>query len=203
MASKIDYEINDAHLVSLVSENNDDAVDYLYQKYSPMIHKEINRVRSQAVALGIEIADLTQEAMLAFGNAINNFNEDENVKFITFATLCVRRKLLNFLTKYSTNKNLLMNYAIALDSRFNNSENTIIESLKDKGGNEPLNKMITTESLDEVSQLMLQKLSERERQTLLLNLQGKSIDEIARDLDLKPKQVYNLLYRGPKKLKAE
>ena len=84
MESKIDYTVNDSELVLFVRENVDDeAKDFLYDKYTPLIHKEINRVKKRAIALGVEMADLSQEAMLAFSHAINNFNEQDHKKKVS------------------------------------------------------------------------------------------------------------------------
>ena len=175
MVSKIDYELNDAKLINSIRENNDEAKDYLYTKYSPLIHKEINRVRPQAYVLGIDLSDLSQEAMLAFTNAINSYDENANVKFITFATLCIRRKLLNMLAKYSTNKNMAMKTSIPLDSNIEDSNSTLIDFLKDSDEKDPL---------------------------IQQSIQGKSVEEISKILNMTPKQIYNLIYRARGKIKS-
>ena len=90
-----DYEITDSELIQKINDNNEDAKDYLYERYSNLIHKEVNRVRKLGKDKGIEYSDLLQEAMLAFSEAINRYDDTNNVKFITFATLCIRRKLIN------------------------------------------------------------------------------------------------------------
>ena len=61
--------------------------------------------------------------------------------------------------------------------------------------------MLIDESLNEILSDLGTKLSDKERNAILLDIDGKSIDEIAMIMNLKPKQVYNLLYRGRKKLK--
>ncbi len=202
MVSKIDYELNDAKLINSIRENNDEAKDYLYTKYSPLIHKEINRVRPQAYVLGIDLSDLSQEAMLAFTNAINSYDENANVKFITFATLCIRRKLLNMLAKYSTNKNMAMKTSIPLDSNIEDSNSTLIDFLKDSDEKDPLNHMITNESIDEINKVILEKLSENERIAFQQSIQGKSVEEISKILNMTPKQIYNLIYRARGKIKS-
>lgn len=201
MELKTDQELSDSQLLFLIRESNEDAKDFLYEKYSPMIHKEINRVKNIAYTLGIDYADLSQEAMLGFSNAINYYNEDEPVKFLTFAILCVRRKLYNLFKKHTTNKNSFLK--ATLTERENEDNLSYIENLSDLIGYEPLNKMITEESIEETVRLIKEKLSDNEKKALLYNLEGKTVEETAKKMKMTSKQIYNLLYRARQKLKIE
>jgi len=200
MALKTEYELNDSKLLFLVGDNNEEAKNFLYEKYSPMIHKEINRVKSFAHSIGIDYADLSQEAMLGFSNALNNYNEDEDVKFITFAILCVRRKINNLLKKHLTAKNMFFKHSI-VPEQINEESSSYLENLSDLIGYEPLNKMITEESIEETVQKIKNKLSESEKKALLYNIEGKSIEDISAEMGMSQKQIYNLLYRARKKIK--
>lgn len=203
MESKIDYAVNDSELVLFVRENVDDeAKDFLYDKYTPLIHKEINRVKKRAIALGVEMADLSQEAMLAFSHAINNFNEQEDTKFMTFATIIIRRKLANYLNKFETKKNKTLGASVSMDAPFDDDgQSTFIETIEEAFSNEPLKKMITYETLKEVNRAIKDKLSEKEKVVLQYDLEGKSVSEIADITGLTTKQIYNLIHRARGKLK--
>lgn len=201
MESKIDYEISDSNLVISVRENNDDAKDYLYEKYSPLIHKEINRYKKKASILEIEFADLSQEAMLAFSHAINNYNEEEEVKFITFATLCIRRRLSNFVAKYTTNKNKIMTSSVALDAVMDDEKTSLVDQLKSVRFDDPLRKMINSETLSEVKKTIDEELSENEKIALGYDLDGRSSVEIADLMHMNTKQIYNLIHRARTKIK--
>lgn len=203
MELKTNYEIGDFELVYLVSENSDEAKDFLYEKYSPMIHKEINRVKKLAYTLGIDMADLTQEAMLAFSTAINNYNDEEETKFLTFATLCVRRKLQNYLDKYSTNKVKTYNSSVALDVEIGDKGEHLVDYLKDAEGRAPLNKLINEESLVKINKSIKEKLSENERLALGYALIGMEVPDIAEKMGKTQKGVYNLIYRARQKLKED
>lgn len=195
-----EYKITDSELIQKINDNNEDAKDYLYQKYSLLIHKEVNRIKKLGIQKGIEYNDLLQEAMLAFSEAINKYDDETNVKFITFATLCIRRKLINNLHKYSTQKEYINKNQIHLEDGLDDQK-PVSNVVSIKSGNEPLNKVLIEESLAETFKSLGTKLSDKERQAILLDIEGNSIDEIANIMNIKPKQVYNLLYRGRKKLK--
>jgi RNA polymerase sporulation-specific sigma factor len=203
MALKTNYYDNDYELIMQINENNEEAKDHLFEKYSALIHKEINQIWKEANAKGIEYNDLVQEAMMAFSEAINNYNESENVKFITFATLCIKRKLINMIKKYSTQKSIMQNNQIHLDNIKEGFNTTLTANISDIKGKEPLNKVITNESLKEINNIFSKKLSDNEKKAFMFMLNGESTENIAKIMNISTKQVYNLIYRARQKLKLK
>lgn len=201
MASKTEYEINDSELLMFVQENHEEAKDYLYEKFSPLIHKEINRVRKRAYALGVDFSDLSQEAMLAFSHAINGYNDEEESKFMTFAVLCIRRRLANYISKFDTAKSKSLASSLAIDATVDESLNTVADLIEEPVSTDPLKKVITNETLGEVKERIESKLSDNEKLALEYDLDGKSIEEIATLMEMSQKQIYNLIYRARYKIK--
>lgn len=201
MESRIS-EYNDEKILMFVRENNEEAKDFLYEKYSPLIHKEINRVKKKCLALGIEMADVSQEAMLGFSNAIGNYDGEEDTKFITFATICIRRRLGNYIASFETAKNKTMHDSIAFDATIDDTQVALIDRFQDMKNNDPLKKMINSESLKEVTKIIEEKLSDNERLALKYDLDGKSVEEIAEAMHMNNKQIYNLIHRARQKIKA-
>ena len=193
-----DYEVGDSELIFMVSENNEDAKDALYKKYKPLIEKEINNVKRSAYALKIDLQDLRQEALLGLSNAIYSYDESVGVKFITYATLCIRRKLSNLINKYGAQKNITFSNAYSIDDSTLDSD--YIPYLKDVPSKEPLNKIILDETLSEVQE-KYDKLTKLEKEVLGMYLYGNSIDDIAKVKDKTKKQIYNILYNARKKIK--
>ncbi len=190
---------NDSYLVHLVREFNDPAKDYLYEKYSSLIHSEINKFKTKAKTLDIDPFDLSQEAMLAFSHAINNYKDSEDTKFMTFATLCIRRRLSNFVSKYETNKSKMLSSTVALDKK-NIEGNSLIDSIEDETVRDPLSQIINEETLLEINK-SLKKLSGNEKMALQFYLMGKNANEIAEIMNMSLKQIYNLLHRARNKVK--
>lgn len=203
MELKTEYEINDSELVWHIRENaNDDAKDSLYEKYTPLIYKEIYRVKKRAMALGVELADLSQEAMLAFSYAINSFDEDADVKFVTYTTVVIRRKLANYLNKFETKKNKTMVEAVSMDAPVDDeNQSAFVETMEESVSTDPLRKMITNETLIEVNKAIKEKLSKNEKIVLQFDLDGKTIPEIVEMTGMSSKQIYNLIHRARSKLK--
>lgn len=202
MELRTNFDETDEKLFHFIS-SNDEVKDYLLEKYTPMIYKEINKVRKIAYILDVDFADLTQEAMLAFTNALNHYKGEEEVKFGTFATVCVRRKLVSYIKKFDTGKRYAEKNAYALEWEYPESDETLLTMLRESSSREPLNRIITDESLHEVSKRFKEKLSQNETIALVLSTEGISTSEIAEFLDVSPKQVYNLLYRARQKLKND
>lgn len=200
--TKCEYEVNDSKLVCYVREDNEEAKEALYRKYLPLLNKEINAYKTKAKILRIDEADLTQEAMLAFTYAINNFNDDGEAKFITFATICIRRKLYNFIAKFDTFKSRALERTLPLDAFLDNGDDyTYLDSFEDKHIRDPLAKMISMEALDEAFAIIEKELSQNERLALQYDVEGKSVKEIAKLMGMNQKQIYNLIHRARCKIK--
>ena len=200
MESKTNYKISDSELIYQINDNNEDAKNYLFQKYSPLIHKEVQKYTKEASIKGIEYKDLLQEGMLAFSEAINNFDEKENVKFITFATLCIKRRIINLLKKQSTNKEQILNNYLPLEAELI-PQKKVLDIVSDLEGKEPLNKLIVDESLKEVSENILNNLKPKEKTVYLDYLNGKKIEDISKDTGISTKTIYNIIYRVKQKIK--
>ena len=198
MESSKDYDLNDSHIIYLINENNEDAKEYLFSKYKPLINKEVNRVKKMAYKYNIEINDIKQEALLAFTNAINNYDDNENTKFITFATVCIRRKLISYINKHKTNKNKINIDSVTIDNSAG-EDMSLLDKLEDTT-KEPLNKLLTNEKLNETYK-KAKKLSKMEQTVLNYSLENKSAEEISKLMGINIKKVYNYLYRARLKLK--
>lgn len=197
MEQKINY--SDSELLLYVRENNQDAKDLIYSKYSGLVHAELNKVKKTAFALGIDLSDLTQEALLAFSDAINNYDEQENVKFITFATLCIKRKLLSYIEKHSTQKynNLRNTYDLYHVDQF---DKMLVDYIKGPSDEEPLNLVLTSETADEIKRA-LNSLNDNERVSIELKISNVSVKEIAEIMGKSEKQVYYYLTQARNKIK--
>ncbi len=191
------YSETDSELIYMIKENSEDAKEELYRKYSGLIHKEINRFKPKANMLGIDPLDLMQEALLGFMSAVNTYDENNDAKFITYATMCIRRKLLNYMEKHSSIKNQTLSNAISLDD-----DNSLLKYIKDDNEKEPLHSIIYSEQIEELNE-KISDLTEKERTILELSITGLKAEDIAEKLKMPVKQVYNILYRTRKKIKSE
>lgn len=86
----MDYKnINDNEILYLISDNNDEYKNILFEKYKPIVlsvAKTYMKVNTDTV---LDYDDLVQIGFLGLNNAIR-FYKEENTLFFTFACLCIR-----------------------------------------------------------------------------------------------------------------
>ena len=122
---------DDYELLYLISEENEDAKDIFYEKYKPLVEIKAKKYYNQNGYNGYELNDLIQEGMIGLANAINDYSEDKNVKFSTFANICIDRQLLSFIRNTSRNKHLVLNSSISIDEENKTTGRTLLDILND------------------------------------------------------------------------
>ena len=110
---------NDYELVYLAQEYNEDANEMLYKKYKDLIYSKSYKYYFMLKKCGLELEDVIQETFIAFYDAIRCFNQDSNCNFSTFVNVCITNRLNTLFTRYSGNKNILLNNAISIDNIYN------------------------------------------------------------------------------------
>lgn len=96
--------INDYELLYYVKENDEYALNTLYNKYEPVINKLASKYFKKYKYIGITYEDLLQEARIGLMKAIKNFDDDQSL-FYSFALLCIERNLINYTKSFNRLKN--------------------------------------------------------------------------------------------------
>ena len=84
---------NDYELLYLVSENNEDAKEIFFDKYKSIVELKAKKLYPYVMNKGYELNDLIQEGMIGLSQAINDYKEQKNVQFSTFASICIERQI--------------------------------------------------------------------------------------------------------------
>ena len=179
-------KLNDFELINLAQEGNEDAINLIYEKYKPIIVKKSGEAYRLVSHHGIEINDIVQEAYMALDEAIKNFKQTEDVKFYTFAMLCIERRITNFVKKNTNKRNMVLNGAKELDEVYEKTivdETNIEDSLIIKDDN--MNKLA----------LLKKSLTKFEREVLDLRFKEMSLEEISLYLGKDLKAIYNATQR--------
>ena len=116
-------------------EGNEEAKTYLFNKNLPLIKSIINKFKNK----GIEIDDLYQIASIGFLKAINNFDENFNVKFSTYTVPMVIGEIKRYIRdngsiKVSRNLKILANKINRYIDEYysNNNDSPSIEEIAKK-----------------------------------------------------------------------
>ena len=198
----MDYKnYNDHELIMLISENNDDARNIIYEKYHYIIDIIFKKYYKVALALSIEPSDLFQDALLGFTDAINRYNEEDTASFATFATMCVDRRIKTSIRNAKTNKNKAMQDTVSLEYEYDDYL-TLKDLIKDDSSIDPLETISKEEDFKELDNQIKNVLSDTEIQVYQLLKEDYDYHEIAKILNKEPKQIDNTIQRIKKKIKS-
>ena len=179
-------DTNDYELVSLAQEENEEAINLIYQKYKPIIIKKSENAILSATHHGIEISDIMQEGYIGLEEAIRNFSQDQEATFYTFALLCIDRKIVNYLRKTTRGKNRALNEAVILDD-------TLVRKIKDDTDVE-----MTLFYKDDESHIIedtRKVLTPFELRVFDMRIGGYTFEEISEKLGKDLKSIYNTFHR--------
>lgn len=197
MSKKYD---SDSELYYLVSENNEDAKDIFFEKYENIIKMKAVKYKNYAESLGYDFNDILQEGRLGFSNAINDFKEQKNVQFYTFANLCIDRQLASFIRNISREKHKVLNNSVSLDATINSIGRPLKEVLLDDKNIDPEVSFIEAEEKAELFKKIEETLTTVEKDVFDLRVQGFSYKEISNLLGITPKAVDGAISRIKNKI---
>ncbi|NLD79324.1 MAG: sigma-70 family RNA polymerase sigma factor [Mollicutes bacterium] len=194
-------EYNDSELLYLICEKNEDAYDVLYKKYLPIVEIKAKKYINFGKTKGLDINDLVQEGMIGLNEAIKDFKENKNIKFSTFASLCIERQISSSIKKANRQKHKNLNDSISIDDDFSKEAKTLLEKLFNKNELDPSEKMIKDETEKEINDKLKKILSPLEVQVLNYRIKGYEYKEIAERLNKSYKSIDSTIQRIKNKLK--
>lgn len=199
MELKTKKNVTDNELLYLVSEKNEDATNILYEKYKYIVDITVNKYVRSAYALNLDKDELYQEAMVGYADAIKSYNPDKDSHLRSFISLCIERRLQNFIRKNSTTKVKILKECYSFDNQIG-EDLTIADVVGDNSKNPEYIKE-TDESLKELKKKIDKVLTPSEKQILELMINDFTSEDIAKILKISIKKVYNSTHRIRSKIK--
>lgn len=171
------FRINDNELLYLIHQGSDEALELMFKKYTPLIKAKVKSFQISSSHRD----DFIQEGYLMLNKAIKTYKEGSRKTFNKYFELIMVRKFISLTRKnYTYQKHAFLTEDV--------NENYQLLTL-----NEP-----TTE-LMEIDEGMFSKQEQLIYQYKYFN--KMSTDEIASELKLSPKQIYNTTVRIKTKIK--
>lgn len=163
---------NDNELLYLIEEHDEIAREMLFNKYLPLIKSKVNKIGLN----GTEKEEFIQEGLIMLSKAINTYNEKFYFSFNQYFNLLLTRRFIDLIRKKKKTDRIV--YIENIDDYFveNSSNNLLIE---------------------ENLKLDLSKFEKIVFENRFIN--GKKPHEIASELSVKVKQVYDAIDRIKKK----
>ena len=191
--------LQDEELVRL-SKDDSRAMDYLLNKYKGVVLA----CSKSLFILGGDNQDLVQEGMIGLFKAIRDFDEHKNIKFSTFAQICVKRNIYTAITNSNSPKNEPLNKGLSIshtDSAEDEYRNLSTEDLGLSEIYNPEDNLINKEKYDEIIAFMGKELSKLEYQVMDLYIIGLTTSEIAKVLGMNEKTTDNAFQRAKNKIR--
>ena len=188
----------DEEVVKLSKSGDEFATEYLINKY-----KNFVRVKAKSYFLvGADREDIIQEGMIGLYKAIRDFRADKLSSFRAFAELCITRQIITAIKTATRQKHIPLNSYISLNKPIydEDSDRTMLDILSGTKITDPEEVFISHELSDDLREKIQENLSELESQVLLSYLEGKSYQEMAKELNRHVKSIDNALQRVKRKI---
>ena len=190
----------DLELIRRIRANEDEAREDLVTKYVPMVKYIIRNYYSSF----LDYEDLLQEGLIGLLNAIEEYKPEEyDVKFSTFAYICIIRRIYNVIKHTSGNKHRLLNEATSLQTPVGLDEKRMIIDFEEDRTHQVDPEEILEERLinDIIGQVLKNHLSLLEYAVITRLLQGYTASEIEEEMGIGLKVIDNARTRVKTKLR--
>jgi len=192
------HQESDEEIVKLAKNGEEIATEYLINKY-----KNFVRVKAKSYFLvGADREDIIQEGMIGLYKAIRDFRADKLSSFRAFAELCITRQIITAIKTATRQKHIPLNSYISLNKPIydEDSDRTMLDILSGTKITDPEEVFISHELSDDLREKIQENLSDLESQVLLSYLEGKSYQEMAKELQRHVKSIDNALQRVKRKI---
>ena len=201
MMKKMDRfkDLTDEEIVRMAQEEHDaEATDYIVHKYRNFVKA---KARSYFL-IGADKEDIIQEGMIGLYKATRDFRGDKQASFRAFADLCVTRQIITAIKTATRQKHIPLNSYVSLNKPVyeDESDRTLQDILAGIRVSDPEELVISREEFNDIELKMNEILSDLEWQVLTAYLDGKSYNEMSRQLHRHVKSIDNALQRVKRKL---
>lgn len=177
--------------VLLAQKGDSSALAALLVEFMPAIRKRAASVHAE----GMETDDFIQEGLLALCDAVHRYNPEQGTGFSAYALVCIQNRLLTAVKNAGRQKNIPLSHYLPIDGeeigdRLSSSEE------------DPEQMVILREELANLRRQIQNLLSDFERHTLSLYLNGCTYEQMSKRLNSTPKSVDNALQRVRRKLRS-
>lgn len=187
----------DEQLICLLRAGETGVMDYIFDKYKPLVRKKANAL----FLIGGDTDDLIQEGMIGLFKAIRDYEGEREVSFFHFAELCISRQMYSAVEASNRKKHAPLNTYVSLYTESGEEGKTLENLIAAGTSDNPEQLMIDQENLELFWEKVRNSLSKMERQVLDEYLSGKNYQQISENMGKPPKTIDNALQRIKSKIK--
>lgn len=182
-------DLTDEQLAALVRESSEEAFSLLVSRCTGMIQHLAASFRQS----GVDGEDLAQEGLLGLLSAARTFRADGGATFRTYASVCVRHRLISAVQRTAQKVE-------PLPLEWEDTEKGERYDVHDTAEVDPAQLVVQREEARRLYSRLRERLTPLEYKVLMLYLGAYTYEEIARRLDIRAKAVDNALQRIRRKL---
>lgn len=193
------YEgMDDEDIVEEAKTGNPYAMEYLIFKYKNFVK---GKARTYFL-VGADKEDIIQEGMIGLFKAARDYNREKLSSFKAFAELCITRQIITAIKTATRQKHIPLNSYISLNKPIydEDCDRTLLDVISEAKIEDPEELVINSEELCLMENKILELLSDLEWKVFMAYLDGKSYQEIAKELHRHEKSIDNALQRVKRKL---
>ena len=192
-------DMSDEELVRLIKkDNNKEALEFLLNKYKDLVNMKVGKY----FIIGAEREDMVQEGMIGLYKAVQNFENDKQSSFKSFANMCVERQMITAIKTSNRQKHMPLNSYLSLNVSAGDDEDNGKDLMDIFDANlieDPLDTITKKEYYKNIEVTIDKSLSDFEKQVLKRFINGESYEQIATKLETPVKSVDNAIQRIRKK----
>lgn len=190
--------LTDEEIVRLAMEFNEEAMEYIIDKYKPLVKARANMY----YLIGADRDDIVQEGMIGLFKAVKSYKFDQATCFKAFADLCIKRQIITAIKTATRQKHIPLNTYVSLNKPLydEDADRTVMDILDYEAVLNPEDIIIGKEELSNIEKKIIHLLSSFEVRVLRLYLLGRSYQDIARIVNKSVKSIDNALQRVKRKL---
>lgn len=190
--------MDDEDIVEEAKTGNPYAMEYLISKYKNFVK---GKARTYFL-VGADKEDIIQEGMIGLFKAARDYNREKLSSFKAFAELCITRQIITAIKTATRQKHIPLNSYISLNKPIydEDCDRTLLDVISEAKIEDPEELVINSEELCLMENKILELLSDLEWKVLMAYLDGKSYQEIAKELHRHEKSIDNALQRVKRKL---
>lgn len=195
-----DYsKYEDEELVLIAQSGDRECEEFLINKFENLVYAK----SAMFFLNGADKEDIHQEGLFGLYKAIRDFKIESGIKFIAFASFCIKRQLISSVKNYNRNKHKPLNNYISLTKPASDDDNFSVVDLTIPTTEMPENLLFAKEYKNNIFDRLKRDLSKFEYSVLNSFLQGNSYQEIADSFGKTPKSIDNAIQRIRKKVSKE
>ncbi len=190
---------SDEELIAELRNHKDQIMDYILDKYKPLVRKRANAL----YLIGGDTDDLIQEGMIGLFKAIREYQPGHDASFYHFADLCIARQMYTAVEASRRKKHAPLNSYISLYDDSDADGVVLADILPAEADENPEHLLIDRENIKQKLEILSKKLSKMEKQVFDYMLEGFNYRQIAEKMGKSPKAIDNAIQRMKGKIEEK